>query len=502
MAYGDTKQIFSTGAGAAGDGMSSAGDPASTQGGSYVLLGPGDVVVSNDSVAAPMWSNNDPSLTFFYTSSTQVSSNVAEYYTSVYQTASTEVSAEIQFDISYGDLTGSGSQFLNNLVTGSTPTRTNYGQYRNLVLGDENASFIFGGVTSSYWYALPLERARYKQSILPGTWTMSLQGFNSTTTANVDIATPNLVETAPFPTATFSVTAATVANNKVSFLNPDGTVPAVTATDINTYWTSTTNTLVNVDGTVANGLTALQFSAATGTDATPIKVGMIMRILGDAVGGATPADDIYLRINENWMAGTSIIKLTDDSKVTTTTQFCDAGRIFQIISGSAGVKTPNTSNNINGYTADSGSYGFMLPDISTLILNGEALDAVVQDGGINFGTSRSFDTKGDNSLRLVEALDRAGSITPFTINSQEDLSSDFIFCRAKNSEYNYSANPSFISSSTGAVLFPEFTNNPTTYITTVGMYNPSGELLAVAKLSRPLEKNFTKELLVRVKLDF
>ena len=331
---------------------------------------------------------------------------------------------------------------------------------------------------------------------------MSLQGFNSTTTANVDIATPNLVETAPFPTATFSVTAATVANNKVSFLNPDGTVPAVTTTDINTYWTATGNTLVNVDGTVANGLTALQFSAATGTDATPIKVGMIMRILGDAVGGATPADDIYLRINENWMAGTSIIKLTDDSKVTTTTQFCDAGRIFQIISGSAGVKTPNTSNNINGYTADSGSYGFMLPDISTLILNGEALDAVVQDGGINFGTSRSFDTKGDNSLRLVEALDRAGSITPFTINSQEDLSSDFIFCRAKNSEYNYSANPSFISSSTGAVLFPEFTNNPTTYITTVGMYNPSGELLAVAKLSRPLEKNFTKELLVRVKLDF
>ena len=55
--------------------------------------------------------------------------------------------------VSHSRLVGSGSQFLNSLVTGSTPTRTNYGQYRNLVLGNEDASFVFGGVTSSYWYA-------------------------------------------------------------------------------------------------------------------------------------------------------------------------------------------------------------------------------------------------------------------------------------------------------------------------------------------------------------
>ena len=75
----------STQASAAGDGLSIGRDPALTQGGAYIILTDGDVVVSNDSVAAPMWSNNDPNLTFFYTSSTQVSSNVQEYYTSVYQ---------------------------------------------------------------------------------------------------------------------------------------------------------------------------------------------------------------------------------------------------------------------------------------------------------------------------------------------------------------------------------------------------------------------------------
>ena len=76
---------------------------ADTQGGAYVILTTDDLVVSNDSIAAPMWSSNNPTLNIFYTSSTQVSSNVQEYYVSVYQTASTEVSAEIQFDIAYGD---------------------------------------------------------------------------------------------------------------------------------------------------------------------------------------------------------------------------------------------------------------------------------------------------------------------------------------------------------------------------------------------------------------
>jgi hypothetical protein len=77
-----------------------------------------------------------------------------------------------------------------------------------------------------------------------------------------------------------------------------------------------------------------------------------------------------------------------------------------------------------------------------------------------------------------------------------------VFCRPRSSQYNYSENPSFISGSTGEVLYPLFINSPTTYITTVGLYNDTNELLAVAKLSKPLQKDFTKEALIRVKLDF
>jgi hypothetical protein len=471
--------------------------PTLTQGGAFVVLTEGDVVVSNDSITSPMWSNNDPTLTVFYTSSTQISSNVQEYYTSVYQTASTEASAEIQFDIAYGDLVGSGSQFLNNLVTGSTPTRTNYGQYRNLVLGDENASFVFGGVTSSYWYAMPIERARYKQSILPGTWTLCLQGFASTcvtTVINTDVQL-DLALTQTVVPANYS----NIVNADIVFCDENG-VAIDTSANNPTPPTFTGN--IDLQGLTATGFTSIQFIAGSGTNVvTNVRVGDLIKILGTGVGGADGVNDIFIRINPSFINGTSKITLTDDSKLTTTTTFSDAGPIYQLVSGSAGALVGNLKN-VNGYTSTSGSYGYLLPDINTLILNGEALDAIPEAGGINFGTSRSFDAKGENTLDLVNALNRGGAVTGFTINSKEDLSSDFIFCRAKNSEYNYSANPSFISSSTGAVLFPSFVENPTTYITTVGLYNVSQELLAVAKLSRPLEKNFTKELLVRVKLDF
>ena len=73
--------------------------------------------------------------------------------------------------------------------------------------------------------------------------------------------------------------------------------------------------------------------------------------------------------------------------------------------------------------------------------------------------------------------------------------------RVRNSDFNYSTNPSMISGS-GEFVDSSLINNPQTFITTVGLYNDANELLSVAKLSKPLVKDFTKEALVRVKLDF
>ena len=186
------------------------------------------------------------------------------------------------------------------------------------------------------------------------------------------------------------------------------------------------------------------------------------------------------------------ITLTDNSKDVTINSFIGSSRVYQLISGSNG--TSATAAN-SGFVANSGSYGLVFPELGTILLNPEALNEYA--GISTVRTSNS--TNGVNNTTLFDAINIGAN---FKLNSQETITSDYIFTRARNSEFNYTQNPTFISGSTGEVIYDNFINNPQTYITTIGMYNNSNELLAVAKLSRPLLKDFTKEALVRVKLDF
>ncbi len=228
----------------------------------FTRLEPEDLVISSNSVTATVWSGNVPTLTTFHTSSTQVADNVGQFYYSVYQTESTDSSSAVQFDVAYCDIYGSGSAFYNDLVTGSSPSRTSYGQYRNLILGDENKSFVFGNYSASNFYVINVERARYKEKFMVGTTTLYLS----------------------------------------------------------------------------------------------------------ASGGE--------------------VVLTDDSQAQSSVTYTDAGRVYDMVSGSAG--TVYTTLNSNGWTPGSGSYGWFLPDVGLILLNAEALsgsDGIGTDGGISLSTS-------------------------------------------------------------------------------------------------------------------
>jgi hypothetical protein len=100
--------------------------------------------------------------------------------------------------------------------------------------------------------------------------------------------------------------------------------------------------------------------------------------------------------------------------------------------------------------------------------------------------------------KIFDAIDAGAS---FTLRSEETVTSNYVFVRVRNSEYNYSTNPSNITGS-GELRHTIMVNTPQSYITTVGLYNDNNDLLGVAKLSRPLLKDFTKEALVRIKLDY
>jgi len=346
----------------------------------FKRLDPEDFLVSADSVSQTVWSNETVELSTFFTSSAQrVASLSGEYYLAVNQSATNVAGSTPQFDIAYGDKTSGGGVYFNDAVPGKSTTSTIYGQYRTLVLEDEEKDFTFNSsYTPGYIYALSIERARYKEKLLPGTLSLTLQG---------------------------------------------------------------------------------------------------------STGNA--------------------ITLTDNSNDVTLPTYFGTQRAYQIVRQGANA---GTSDSINGGYTNSGSYGLFLPDTGLILLNGSALDqnpgvatTANPNIGVGLSTNRNLDVAGENNTKLFSAIVRGSS---FKVNCEETLSSDFIFVRSRNSEFNYSENPSFIKGATGEVYWDSYINAPQTYVTTIGLYNDQNDLLAVAKLSKPLLKDFTKESLVRVKLDF
>lgn len=88
-----------------------------------------------------------------------------------------------------------------------------------------------------------------------------------------------------------------------------------------------------------------------------------------------------------------------------------------------------------------------------------------------------------------------------SFNNTTELNSSIYFCRVGHNEFNYSSNPSYLSNSK-IVVKNDATDTPVSYITTVGLYSPNNELLAVAKLSEPLRKTPETEFVLRVRLDY
>jgi hypothetical protein len=171
------------------------------------------------------------------------------------------------------------------------------------------------------------------------------------------------------------------------------------------------------------------------------------------------------------------ITLIDDSTTTNLSRFLGENRYFNIISGSITSGSFSTATN----------YGFFLPDLGIAILDSGSLSQFIAPVSSN-----------NNHINLYNSI---VSGSRFLLQSSETVSSTYFFTRVKNSEFNYTTNPSIIDDN-GNLLYTTLINSPQTFPTTVGLYNDNNELLAVAKMSRPLTKDFTKEALIRVKIDY
>jgi len=92
--------------------------------------------------------------------------------------------------------------------------------------------------------------------------------------------------------------------------------------------------------------------------------------------------------------------------------------------------------------------------------------------------------------------------TAITFQNETIVNSTIFFCRAAASDFNYSTNPTYTDENGKIVVVKTVADQPFSYITTVGLYSNAGDLLATAKLSRPIEKNPNNELTIRVRLDY
>ena len=204
------------------------------------------------------------------------------------------------------------------------------------------------------------------------------------------------------------------------------------------------------------------------------------------------------------------IRLIDDSLSNSNTGIQSGGKRYNLVRGrvSAGATV------VNEYTG----IGTLYPDLGVVILNPEMVTKYVGDlNGHSFHlTPGTVDVHGSwngEYERLPELLFNSiklGAIAyPMQARVTEYVPARHFFVRIKNQEYNYSNNPTFVINSTdttnaqdiGKLRFSDFYNDPKVYITTVGLYNESNDLVAVAKLSQPLLKDFTNEALIRVKID-
>jgi len=169
------------------------------------------------------------------------------------------------------------------------------------------------------------------------------------------------------------------------------------------------------------------------------------------------------------------------------------------------------ANERTGYKGEQGGdYGLLFTNSSG---TGTAVGNVFYQAGIAVITASVFDqglidVGGDKIQAILTGSSISGAcdgirhrMFNLSFNNTTEINSKIYFCRVPHNKFNYSANPTYVSG--GEVRVKDVaSDNPISYITTIGLYSSTGELLATAKLSEPLRKDPTNELTLRVRLDY
>ena len=137
----------------------------------------------------------------------------------------------------------------------------------------------------------------------------------------------------------------------------------------------------------------------------------------------------------------------------------------------------------------------------SLLSSSVSMSRTEGDGGPAIMLSASIDGNYISSSISGNCDNLRHRIQNISFNNSTELNSTVYFCRANNTDFNYSSNPTYLSSSK-IVVKNNSQDVPVSYVTAVGLYSADNELLATAKLSEPLKKNPATEFTIRVRLDY
>jgi hypothetical protein len=183
----------------------------------------------------------------------------------------------------------------------------------------------------------------------------------------------------------------------------------------------------------------------------------------------------------------------------------------------------NVRNLVSGSISD-GIYNPSAPHYYGLVYSDKGvilLDADVLNTSASLGTVTGSNVIGNNAFRLYKSISGSGAqgagygfsarsvsvkdVTYYYVRVPARLGTSLSNTDAGGNSLPlamYSNNPTYVSSSNNVLTDKSFINDPTVYVTSIGMYDDEGELLAIAKMSKPIKKTLNSELSVTVRLEY
>jgi hypothetical protein len=429
-----------------------------------------------------------------------------KYYFNVTQMHPNSSSAEVQFSVTYGDYRGSGSNTFGDSTTNSNTlngeTEAVYKQFTNLLLEESEASGGFKisqqgsdgqlgtGVKDDYVYVLVGKRAKFKDRINKKAWTLVLSGSNTHPGSGVQISL----------TDDSSTTAATA--------TPGGPRHNIISGALGTVVSASSE---RTFGWFYPEMGVMVFSGAELSASIPGGHNFSPYYQSESIANVVHLP-VTASLNSAIISSSADVNLTGSFSVgdfvEITTGSLDVSLRTQILSmgglGTGAVGGQNffitCSENWTGTAVNSSVTMSLGVKISTITSSFSTNADVIASSS---GFAPNLNNKGNpqNALRFVNCM-RNVSGTSLRLRSEEDQTQENYFCRIKAPEYNFSSNPTYTSGSKNKIKNIDMHGNPQTFITGIGLYNSAGQLLAIAKLSSPLKKNFASEATIKVKLTY